>query len=110
LSILQENKPLTGQDGIYASAVLDKQKGEIIVKMVNTSDKAQTKTLQLLSSGKIQPKARLTVLHSEQLDAMNTIDKPETVKPSDLEIGIKGKKIDMTLSPYSLTILRIGIR
>jgi alpha-N-arabinofuranosidase len=110
LSILQENKPLTGQDGIYASAVIDKQKGEIIVKMVNTSDAVQTKSLQLLTSGKIQPKARLTVLNSEGLDAMNTIDKPETVRPSELETVIKGKKVEVTLSPYSLTVLRIGIR
>jgi alpha-L-arabinofuranosidase len=110
LSILEENKPLTGQDGIYASAVLDKQKGEIIVKMVNTSDAVQTKSLQLLTSGKIKPEAGLTILRSEKLNAMNTIDKPEAVKPSELEIVIKGKKVDMTLSPYSLTVLRIGIR
>jgi alpha-N-arabinofuranosidase len=110
LSILQEGKPLTGQDGIYASAVLDKQKGEIILKLVNTSDTVQTKTIQLLTSRKTNPKARITVLHSEQPDAMNTIDNPDAVKPSDLEIDIKGKSAEVKLSPYSLTVLRIGIR
>ena len=36
-----------GQDGLFASAVVDKKKGEIIVKVANTSDKAQDVTLNL---------------------------------------------------------------
>lgn len=80
------------------------------MKMVNTSNIVQIKTVQLLTSGKTETKARITVLHSEQLESINTIDKPDAVKPTDLEIGIKGKKVDVTLSPYSLTVLKIGIR
>jgi alpha-N-arabinofuranosidase len=110
LSILQENTPLTGQNGIFASAVLDNKKGEIIVKLVNTSGTAQIKTVQLLTSKKTVTKASLTVLQNEKLDAMNTINKPDVVKPVDFETGINDKKVDVTLSPYSLTVLRIGIK
>jgi alpha-N-arabinofuranosidase len=110
LSILQENKPLTGKDGIYASAVLDKQKSEIILKLVNTSATVQIKTVELQTSKKTEPKAMLTVLRSDRLDAMNTIENPDVVKPADVEVGIKGKKVELTLSPSSLTILRIRIK
>jgi alpha-L-arabinofuranosidase len=110
LSILQGDKPITGQEGIYASAVLDKQKSEIILKLVNTSATSQTKTIELQTSKKTESKAMLTVLNGMRLDAMNTIDNPDVVKPADLEIGIKGKKVELKLSPYSFTILRIRIK
>ena len=42
LNMLQDNKPLTGQQGLYTSAAVDKQTSEIILKIVNTTDKIQT--------------------------------------------------------------------
>ena len=44
LSLMMNKKPVTGaegQNGLFASAVYDKNKNEIIVKVANTSDRAQ---------------------------------------------------------------------
>ena len=41
IPILSGNTPVTGQQGLYASAVLDKPSGEIILKIVNASGKDQ---------------------------------------------------------------------
>ena len=110
LNMLQDNKPLTGQMGIYASAVLDKKSGEILLKIVNTSPEIQNKTVLLETSGRVDPRATLTELKNDRLDAMNTIDRPDLVIPVSKEVILKGKKIEMALSPYSLTVLKIKIQ
>ena len=33
--ITENEKPVTGKDSLYSSAVIDKQKGELIIKIVN---------------------------------------------------------------------------
>ena len=49
LSLTMDKKPVAGtegQNGLFASAVYDKDKKEIIVKVANTSDKAQPLSLK----------------------------------------------------------------
>jgi alpha-N-arabinofuranosidase len=109
LNMLQENKPLTGQKGLYATAALDKLSNEIILKIVNTSDKIQTNNIVLQTSKKISTKAKMTVLKNATLDGLNTIDKPEAIKPVDQEITLKGKSIDLSVAPYSFTVLIVKV-
>ena len=70
-----------GQDGLFASAVVDKKKGEIIVKVANTSDKAQDVTLNL-NGLKGSRSATATTLQSDNMDAENTLDNPNLIRPS----------------------------
>ncbi len=107
LNISQENKPLTGQDGIYASAVLDKNSGEVILKIVNTSHSIVNKEILIQTSLKLNSIVAATVLQNDKPEAMNTIMNPLNVKPVDKEISLKGKNLAVTLEPYSLTILKI---
>lgn len=69
-----------GQDGLFASAVVDKKKGEIIVKVANTSDKAQDVTLNL-NGLKGSRSATATTLQSDNMDAENTLDNPNQIRP-----------------------------
>ena len=79
-------KPLAGnedQDGLFASAVWDANKKEVIVKVINTSDKAQEVKLTFagLKKGQ-QPKlADITTYHSDDLYADNTLDNPTAIVP-----------------------------
>jgi alpha-L-arabinofuranosidase len=109
LTILEEDKPLAGQQGLYASAVLDKKSGEIILKIVNTSAVVLNKTIVLQTSKKVNAKAMMTVLKNEKLHAMNSLDNPEVIKPVDQEMQLKGKKIEIAADSYSLTVMRIKI-
>ncbi len=55
LPLTMGKKPVTGadgQNGLFASAVFDKNKNEIFVKVVNTSDKVQPLTLEIDGLGK----------------------------------------------------------
>ena len=45
--ILSGKEEINGQNGLFASAVWDKNSKELIVKIVNVSDKTQTSDLQL---------------------------------------------------------------
>ena len=80
-----------GQDGLFASAVVDKKKGEIIVKVANTSDKAQDVTLNL-NGLKGSRSATATTLQSDNMDAENTLDNPNLIRPVETTATCESKK------------------
>lgn len=80
-----------GQDGLFASAVVDKKKGEIIVKVANTSDKAQDVTLNL-NGLKGSRSATATTLQSDNMDAENTLDNPNQIRPVETTANCVSKK------------------
>lgn len=80
-----------GQDGLFASAVVDKKKGEIIVKVANTSDKAQDVTFNL-NGLKGSRSATATTLQSDNMDAENTLDNPNLIRPVETTATCVSKK------------------
>lgn len=80
-----------GQDGLFACAVVDKKKGEIIVKVANTSDKAQDVTLNL-NGLKGSRSATATTLQSDNMDAENTLDNPNLIRPVETTATCESKK------------------
>ena len=107
LSILQDNKPLTGQEGLYASAAFDQHSNEIILKLVNSTDKTQTANLLLDGANKLSTKGKITVLKSDDLNKVNSLELPTLVSPVEQELIIKGKTVKQALAPYSFTVIRI---
>jgi alpha-L-arabinofuranosidase len=102
------NDVVAGQDSLYASACIDAATNELIIKVVNASDKSQSNTLQLEGVKKIASKGKLTVMQSE-LTALNSFDSPTNVAPVESTIVIKGKKIILNNSPYSFSVLRVKL-
>jgi len=107
LSMLKDNKALTGQNGLFASAAFDKATGDIILKIVNASDKALIEPIVIQSARKLAPAGKMTVLESKNPDETNSIEKPENVAPQEKQINIKGKKLDLNLDPLSFTVIRL---
>jgi len=105
--VLLNNQALTGQDGLYASAVSDHSSREIIVKLVNASEKAVKQRIVLDCKAKLNPKAMLTVLKSDNPEAYNTLEMPLLIAPAELEITLKGKTADVILAPYSFTVIKL---
>jgi alpha-N-arabinofuranosidase len=107
LSMSKDKKALAGQDGLYASAAFDKATGEIILKIVNASDKVLSESIEIQTSKKLASSGKMTILESNNPDETNTIDKPKNVVPQEKQINIKGKKLDLKLDPFSFTVIRI---
>lgn len=110
LNILSEGKPLTGQQGLYASSVFDKKTGEVIIKLVNTTANQQTRSILLQTKNKLASEAKMIVLSSSSPDGMNTIDNPDVVKPVEKNISVKGKNLDIQMAPYSLVVMKIKVQ
>lgn len=110
VTALSNGKPLTGQDSLYASAVLDEKAGELVVKIVNASANKVQKNLVIQGARAGSPTASLAVLKGEDLSTVNTLDQPRTVAPAHSTIRVKGKNLAVPLAPYSLTVLRVKVK
>jgi alpha-L-arabinofuranosidase len=109
LPMLLNNKPLTGQDGLYASAAFDQNAREIILKVVNSAGQQKTTGILLDGARKLAPKGKLIVLESEDPERINSLDQPTLVSPAEQEIAVKGKTLSLSLAPYSVNVLRIKV-
>lgn len=106
VSILQSGDVLAGEDSLYAAAAIDKGANELIIKLVNASDKPQTKQINI-DGKKLAAKCKLIILQTDDLKAMNSFENPMNVSPKEDALPVKGKTINLTLKPYSFTIARI---
>jgi alpha-L-arabinofuranosidase len=109
LPMIMQNKPLTGQNGLYASAAFDKNTNEIILKVINSDEKAQTLNVLIDSRKKLGPKAKMFVLKSEDLSKVNSLEQPAMLSPVESELVLKGKTVNQVLAPYSFAVIRIKV-
>lgn len=101
------NEVVAGQDSLYASSVIDAATNELVIKIVNASNKEQTNVLSVEGVKRLATQGKLTLLQSSNLTTMNTIDQPLQVAPKESTINIKSKKFEYTSAPYSLSVIRI---
>lgn len=109
LPLSSNNAPVAGENGLYASAAWDQATKEVILKIVNTSDKAQTSEVVLDGAGKLDKKGKLTVLKSSDLEAVNSLDNPQLLIPTESAIPLKGKNVSLDLAPYSMSVVRVKV-
>jgi len=105
--LLLNNDAVTGQNGYYASAVIDKKAGELVIKVVNTSDKAQNADFLIDGVKKLASSGKLIELHGENLEEVNSFENAVAVSPKQREIKVKGRKITAALKPSSLNVIRV---
>ncbi len=108
VSLTLNNEPVTGQDGCFASAALDNNSHELIIKIINTSKQEQKAEFSI--KGVIPgSKGTLTVLQSDDLNAVNSLKEPLTVSPQKSEIGLDKNLVKLDMKPYSFNIIRVSI-
>ena len=105
LSLLEGKKPVTGQDGLCASAVYDKNTNGYIVKMTNTSTEPKEvvitfKGIKSLGNGKV------TTLHADRMDAANTIEKKNNVVPKTADVQADGNVLHTTIPAKTFAVYR----
>lgn len=98
---------MAGADSLYAAASIDKTTNELILKLINISGQEQNRNIVVDGVKGLKGNAKLTVLQSNDLDVVNSLDSPTTISPVEKEMTIKNKKFSIPLVPYSFTVLRI---
>ena len=110
LPLTMNGKPVAGQagqDGLFASSVFDKQTGEVIVKVVNTSDTPQPLSIQL-NGMKGTHVAEIITLSHDGMDDENTLDNPEKIIPVAGTCQVDaGKKASLLLDDIPAKTFRI---
>ena len=109
LSLTMDKRAVTGaegQDGLFASAVVDKDKNQYIVKVANTSDKAQS--IQLTFDG-MKKKAALTAgrcikLASPDPDKDNTLDAPSAIVPRESALTVEAQGAQVEIEPNTFAV------
>jgi alpha-L-arabinofuranosidase len=110
IPVLQNNEVVAGQDSVYASAVLDKNSNDIILKIVNTDDKEQQRKIVIDGVKNLSSTATLTVMKAQQLNDFNSITDPAKVKPINQQISLKGKTVTLNMAPYSVNVIRMKMK
>lgn len=116
LQLTMDKKPLTGaedQNGLFASAVYDKDADQYVVKVANTSDTPQQ--LVLTFAG-LKKKESITdgtsyTLASKDLD-LDNIERDGSmnlnIAPVKADITVDGTKYDTTIAPNSFVVYRFN--
>ena len=84
-----------GQDGLFASSVFDKNTGEVIIKIINTSRQPQPVSVKLVGMKGTRTAETITLSHNG-MDDENTLDNPEKITPKNGTISVDAGK-DATL-------------
>lgn len=110
LPLTMNKESVTGQEGLYASAVIDINKSEVIVKVSNVSE--QDKTIRIRIEGlrrgtKLQPEAEAIVLKGTP-EMTNTLEHPDAIVPISSFVPVTGMLLDVTAEAGSFNVYKVG--
>ncbi|MBO7140578.1 MAG: carbohydrate binding domain-containing protein [Prevotella sp.] len=92
--------------GVFSSATIDEQSGELIVKIVNSQEEGTTARLNV--SNFPVKSARLIQLRAGNGEDENTLQQPTNIYPTQHELSPEGQTVEVELPAYSLNIVRIS--
>lgn len=90
------DQPLTGQQGVYASACGNSRTGATIVKLVNATDSVVTVNISLKGRKRLPSAGICTYLQSDDLGTVNDFDH-ERIAPRSMPVNAKGGVLRLTL-------------
>ncbi|WP_207427952.1 alpha-L-arabinofuranosidase C-terminal domain-containing protein [Pedobacter sp. SYSU D00535] len=102
-----DGKNVTGQNGLYASAVIDKNTKELILKVVNTTDKETEGEFSIQGVNRLAAKGTMIVLAGNNLEEVNSLDNPLSISPKQKDISVKKQSVKSKLAPNSFNVIKI---
>ena len=96
-----------GLPAMAAIAGMEDRKGELVLKVVNTSDSPQETEIRVDGTTHLSPEATATILTSGSGTDENTLDNPLKIAPAAKKVKLTGPRFRHTFPPNSLTIMRI---
>jgi len=105
VSILKDGKTLIGRDSLYANAVEDRIKNQLIIKLVNTSAIAREYDLVINGREQFIKKAKLYSLQNDELSTINSLQNPDMIIPKESSIDLKSNKAAIKMPKYSFMVI-----
>lgn len=90
------------------SAVLNTEKGELYIKLINAAAEAKTATIDLGKFKGFPSVAPMTTISNASIDAENNFD-AQPVAPQTKGVKI-AKKMKLTVEPYSANVIRLKVK
>lgn len=114
LQLTMDGKPVTGasnQNGLFASSVWDKDNNEIIVKVVNTSEKAEQLKLNFtgLKKNEKLTNGKLISFNSPDPLAENSIANPSLLKPAENNCDVKSNYLEGTIEGHTFHVYKLKL-
>ena len=113
LKLTMDGKPVAGQEGqngLFASAVLDANANTVIVKVINTGKTAQNISLNLIGL-KGEKTAKTITLKHNGMDDENSIENPNKIAPVNgsvkCEAGKKNTVLNDVIQPMTFRLYTI---
>ncbi|WP_321290180.1 alpha-L-arabinofuranosidase C-terminal domain-containing protein [uncultured Sunxiuqinia sp.] len=103
LQVKLNKENVIGQNGLYASAVIDENKNQLIIKVANTSKESRTVDFDF-SKLKQEVKSGEQILLKADLEVENTLDKPNLIVPKKQSIETSRNKLNVVLKPESFSV------
>jgi len=113
LPLTMNGKTVAGdpdQNGLFASAVIDKTDNTYIVKVANVSDQPQEINITFDGMPKKSTLAggKAVTLHADEL-AENSLEHPDAVTPQEQAIEASGKNYSTTIAPKTFAVYTFDI-
>jgi alpha-L-arabinofuranosidase len=107
VKILQDGNTITGKDSLYASAVIDKLQGQLIIKIVNSASSLQSIELDITGIKPAKKNCTMQVLSSNDLFSYNKLSELDKLAPVEKIFFLQSNKMTPQLLPYSLSVIKI---
>ncbi|MES2268982.1 MAG: alpha-L-arabinofuranosidase C-terminal domain-containing protein [Bacteroidota bacterium] len=104
--LLDGAEMVSGKDGCYATACLDKNKKELIIKFVNSGAKSQSVVFNIEGMA-VKSNATVTSLGNTDKTIVNSLAKPTAISPVDSALDVHGKTIKLTIEPYTFKVIKL---
>ena len=105
LKLTENGKAVEGENGLYATACFDKNTKSYIVKIANTTNEAKDITVTFNGLKKLNA-GKMTVLHADDLQAENKIDKKNAVVPVTTDAQVEGNVLNVKMKANSFVVYR----
>ena len=109
LKMTMDEKNITGadgQNGLFASAVLDKENNQYIVKVINVSETAQPLNIKFEGMKKNEKLSSGLVIKLQTDDVLkeNCIENPNLITPKENAIEVGEKELNTIIEPQTFAV------
>jgi alpha-L-arabinofuranosidase len=104
LKLTEDKQPVTGKDGLYASAVCDKNTKEYIVKLVNASNNKQDVVITFKGIKNVGTVKGTVLAGSPEME--NLVGQKEKISPSSIQLEGQGNTLPVSVPAKSFMVLK----